>query len=149
MDFSEKNLQAKQEANRQYAKWYRQLPDERKSEMILNGYNFVAGKIRYDVLKENPFATESEIGMRYIELTQSDYPESTMNFIREKMQERSEADWQNRFKVMKKALGWKYEDMAKFVGASSSDSIKASVNRQLPAFAKLAVCVFEEINKKE
>ncbi len=149
MDFSEKNLQAKQEANRQYAKWYSQLPDERKSEMILNGYNFVVGKIRYDVLKENPFATESEISMRYIELTQSDYPESTMNFILEKMQERSEADWQNRFKAMKKALGWKYEDMAKFIGASGSDSIKASVNRQLPAFAKLAVCVFEEMNRQK
>ncbi|MBV6426139.1 MAG: hypothetical protein KIPDCIKN_00649 [Haliscomenobacter sp.] len=29
------------------------------------------------------------------------------------------------------------------------DSLKASVSRQLPAFAKLAVCVFEEMEKKK
>ncbi len=148
MDFSKENFAAKQAADRQYAEWYSQLPDKRKAEMLLSGYEFVVGKIRYDVHKENPFATESDVRMRFIELTQSDYPESTMNFIREKMRERSEADWQKRFKAMKKTLGWSYEDMARYMGASSGDSVKASVNRQLPAFAKLAVCLFEEMEKK-
>ena len=148
MDFSKENFAAKQAANRQYAEWYSQLPDKRKAEMLLSGYEFVAGKIRYDLYKENPFATESDVRMRFIELTQSDYPESTMNFIREKMRERSEADWQKRFKAMKKALGWSYEDMARYMGASGGDSVKASVNRQLPAFAKLAVCMFEGRHEK-
>jgi len=148
MDFSKENLAAKQAADRQYAEWYSQLPDERKAEMLLSGYEFATGKIRYDIRKENPFATNSDVRMRFIELTQSDYPESTMNFIREKMRERSEADWQKRFKTMKKALGWSYEDMARYMGASGGDSVKASVNRQLPAFAKLAVCMFEELQKK-
>jgi len=148
MDFSKENLLAKQEADRQYTKWYSQLSDEKKFEMVYGGYDFVAKKIRHDVLRENPHATESDISMRFIELTQSDYPESTMNFIREKMRERSEADWQKRFKAMKKALGWSYEDMARYMGASGGDSVKASVNRQLPAFAKLAVCMFEGRHEK-
>jgi len=148
MDFSKENLAAKQAANRQYAEWYSQLPDERKAEMLLSGYEFAAGKIRYDIRKENPFATDSDVRMRFIELTQGDYPESTMNFIRQKMKERSEADWQKRFKAMKKVLGWSYEDMARFMGASGGDSVKASVNRQLPAFAKLAVCLFEKMQEK-
>ncbi len=148
MDFSKENLAAKQAADRQYAKWYSQLSDERKAEMLLSGYEFATGKIRYDVHKENPFATDSDVRMRFIELTQSDYPESTMNFIREKMHERSEADWQQRFKNMKKTLDWSYSDIAQYMGASGGASVKASVNRQLPAFAKLAVCVFEAMQEK-
>jgi len=38
--------------------------------------------------------------------------------------------------------------MARFMGASGGDSVKASVNRQLPAFAKLAVCVLEAMQEK-
>ena len=50
---------------------------------------------------------------------------------------------------MKKELGWTYEQMARFMGASSGNSLKASVSRKLPAFAKLAVCVFEQMKKGE
>lgn len=35
------------------------------------------------------------------------------------------------------------------MGAGSGDSVKASVSRKLPAFAKLAVCVFEQFQEKE
>ncbi len=149
MDFSEKNILAKQEARRNYTKWYSQLSDEKKFQMVYNGYDFVVQKVRGDELRANPFTTESDISMRFIELTQSDYPAATMDFIREKMKERSEIEWQERFKTMKKALDWKYEDMARFTGAASGDSIKASINRQVPAFAKLAICVFEEMSKKQ
>jgi DNA-binding XRE family transcriptional regulator len=64
------------------------------------------------------------------------------------MAEKSEKEWQERFKTMKNELGWTYEQMATFVGAKSDDSIKASINRKLPTFAKLAVCVFEEMKGK-
>lgn len=63
------------------------------------------------------------------------------------MAERSEQEWKQRFKAMKKQPGWTYDDMARFIGASNGASVKASVNRQLPAFAKLAVCVFEQLRK--
>jgi len=82
----------------------------------------------------------------FIERTQKeDYPESVMSFIREKMAERSEAEWKQRFRAMKKELGWSYEEMATYMNAGSGASVKASVNRKLPAFAKLAVCVFESL----
>ena len=35
------------------------------------------------------------------------------------------------------------------MGASSGASLKASVSRKLPAFAKLAVCVFEQMSKAQ
>lgn len=59
----------------------------------------VAEKIKYDVKKENPFSTEADVISVFIERTQKeDYPESVMSFIREKMTERSEAEWQRRFR---------------------------------------------------
>lgn len=106
----------------------------------------MAEKVQRDVNKENPFATKAEITLRFIELTQKDaYPPETFAFIRQKMLERAETEWKQRFRAMKKELGWTYEEMVRFMGASSGDSLKASVSRKLPGFAKLAVCVFEKM----
>ncbi len=149
MDYS-KAIQASEAADFTYAQWYAQLPDERKAAFFRDGFQFVVDKIRYDVLQENPFATEAEIILRFIELTQqSDYPPEVFAHIRWHMQERIEAEWKQRFRHMKKSLGWSYDQMAAFIGAASGDSLKASVSRQLPTFAKLAVCMFEEMEKKK
>ena len=143
MDYSELVKQS-EKSDLDYMKWYASLPDEKKAQIHLNSHQFVAEKIAHDMKLENPFANKSDIIMRYVEHTQKDqYPDEIFSFIQQKMAQRSEAEWQKRFKIMKKKLGWSYEDMANFMGASSGNAVKASVNRQLPAFAKLAVCVFE------
>lgn len=145
MDYSE-NVRASEAADFAYAQWYSNLPDERKAQFFQSGYNLVAEKVQRDVNKENPFATKAEITLRFIELTQKDaYPPETFAFIRQKMLERAETEWKQRFRAMKKELGWTYEEMVRFMGASSGDSLKASVSRKLPGFAKLAVCVFEKM----
>ena len=41
-------------------------------------------------------------------------------------------------------MNWTYEEMARFMGGVSAQSLKASVSRKLPAFAKLAVCLYEQ-----
>ena len=146
MDFSKENLEAAEKSDFAYAEWYSRLPDTRKAEFFKSGYDFVTEKIRQDVQNENPFATESDFILRFIEVTQKEeYPEEVFAFIREQMIKRSEKEWQQRFKTMKNALGWSYEDMATCMNAESSASVKASINRKLPAFAKLAVCVFERL----
>ncbi len=86
MDFSDLINQSNQ-ADLNYAQWYSQLSDERKAQFFLDGYNFVVEKIRYDVLKENPFACEAEIIWRFIELTQKDqYDDKTFAFIKKQME---------------------------------------------------------------
>ena len=148
MDFSE-NVAASEAADLAYAKWYAKLPDGKKAEFFLSGYNFVADKIRHDVEQKNPFSTEADKVKRFIELTQgTDCPPATFTFMLEKMAKRSEEEWKQRFRAMKKKLGWSYNDMARFMGAGSGASVKASVNRQLPAFAKLAVCIFEQLEER-
>lgn len=148
MDFSKK-VKASEAADYKYAEWYSGLPDEKKAQFFQSGFQLVAEKIKYDVRKENPFSTEADVVSAFIERTQKeDYPESVMSFIHEKMAERSEAEWKQRFRAMKKELGWSYEEMATYMNAGSGASVKASVNRKLPAFAKLAVCVFESLSVK-
>jgi len=149
MDYFD-TLNSTKEAELAYAKWYEQLPIERKAKMICDFYQFPLDKVAYDTKKENPFATESDIKLLFIEYTQKEeYPPETFAFIQQKMQERSEKEWKERFKAMKKNLGWSYDQMATYIGASNGASVKASINRKLPAFAKLAVCVFEQMQKNQ
>lgn len=149
MDYS-KNIEESEKSDLQYAKWYESLSDEKKAQFFKSGYDFVTNKIRYDLKTENPFAGESDVIMRFIELTQKeDYSAETYEDIKNKMAERSELEWKKRFKKMKKSLGWSYDQMAVYMGAGSGASVKASVNRQLPAFAKLAVCLFEKMELKD
>jgi hypothetical protein len=150
MDFSKENIEASEQADFVYADWYSRLPDEKKAEFFKNGFDFVAKKVRHDLKSENPFATEADIRLRFVELTQrEEYPEEIFAFIQEKFLECSEKEWQHRFKAMKNALGWSYDDIANFIHAGSGASVKASINRKLPAFAKLAVCVFEKLHTPE
>jgi hypothetical protein len=148
MDYSE-NVKASEAADFAYAKWYNQLPDEKKATFFKNAHKMVVDKVTYDVKKENPFSNHADVMMHFIELTQKDaYSPEIFAFIKKTMAEKSEKEWQERFKTMKNELGWTYQQMATFVGAKSGDAIKASINRKLPAFAKLAVCVFEEMKGK-
>lgn len=150
MDFSKETVEASEQAEFAYANWYGRLPDEQKAAFFQSGFDFVAEKIRHDVKTQNPFATEAEVRLRFVELTQQEaYPARIFDFIREKFQEYSEKEWQQRFKAMKQTLGWSYEDMANFMNAGSGDSVKASINRKLPAFAKLAVCIFEQLHSAQ
>ena len=149
MDYSRLS-EASEASDFAYAEWYSRLSDAEKTRFFLSAFDFVANKIRYDAKKENPFTTEASIILRFVESTQGeDYTEKTMDFIRMSMEARSEEEWKQRFNKMKKKLGWSYEEMAKFIGAGSGASVKSSINRKLPAFAKLAVCVFERMSEKK
>ena len=143
-------LNTPQESELAYARWYSALPDVRKAKMMADMYQFGVDAVRYNVRKENPFTTDADAMLRYMQLnTKRDYTPEIFNFIESKMAERAELEWQKRFKKMKKTLGWTHDDIARFIGASSGNSVKASVNRQIPAFAKLAICVFEEMQRKK
>jgi hypothetical protein len=152
MDYSnvEENIKESKTSDLLYAKWYAAQSNERKTSMILSGYNFAANNIKQQVKKENPFATNADIMLRFIEIShKSDLSEMAFALIEKTMKERSEAEWKTRFKTLKNELGWSYEDMAHFMGAENGVSVKASINRKLPAFAKFAVCVFEQMKNKK
>ena len=139
---------ASRQSDLDYARWYNQLPKERKAELFLSAHRMVVDKIRKDVLDANPFATEAEIRLAFIRLTQKeDYPPDVFQFIEESMREEIEAEWRARFKRMKNALGWSYDEMARYIGAGSGNALKSSISRKVPTLAKLAVCLFEKQEK--
>jgi hypothetical protein len=147
MDYFD-TINSSKEAELAYADWYSQLPDERKARMLCGMFQFGIEVVKYNARKENLFLTKSELLLRYMEFNLKDsYPPETFAFIRKKMLERAEEEWKQRFKAMKKELGWTYDEIAKYIGARSGASVRASVSRKLPAFARLAVCVFEQMKQ--
>lgn len=143
------NIAANEANELAYAKWYSKLPDEKKAAIFKSGFDLVANQVRRDARKENPFCTKSDEILRFVELVhRPKLKEETYEFVKERLIEKSEIEWQERFKAMKKKMNWSYEDIASFIGASGAASVKSSINRKLPAFAKLAVCIFEQIEKE-
>ena len=153
MDFSETNLPAlesKSEAERAYTRWYAQLPQERKAKLFADMFQFGLDSVKYNAKKNNPFLTDAEATLRFIELQfKHDYSPEMFDFITKKMEERAELEWKARFKAMKKAYGWSHDDIAQFIGAENGNSVKSSIARKIPAFAKLAICVFEKSQKRD
>ncbi|MBK6932003.1 MAG: hypothetical protein IPH12_14515 [Saprospirales bacterium] len=67
-----------------YPQWYSRLPDERKADFFKGGFDFATEKIRRDIQNGNPFATEPDFLLRFIELTQKEeYSGDVFAFIRE------------------------------------------------------------------
>lgn len=149
MDYFE-TINSSKEAELFYADWYSKQPDEKKAKMLADMYEFGQTSVKYNAKKENPFITDKSALMLFMEANlKNEFSPEIFAFIEKTMAEKSEKEWHERFKAMKKELGWSYKQMATFVSAKSGNAIKASVNRKLPAFAKLAVCVFEQMKKSE
>ena len=147
MDYFD-TINSTKEAELAYANWYSQLPDARKAKMLCDLFQFGIDTVRYNARKENPFISEAETLMKYIELNlKKDFSPDVYAFIETKMAERAENEWKQRFKTMKNTLGWSYEKMALFMDAGSADALKSSISRKIPNFAKLAICIFEQQHK--
>ncbi len=133
-----------------YAKWYAKLPDSRKAAFLAEGFQFAYEKIKHEELAANPFATNAMITGRFIEIAHGhDYSPEILAFIRQKIADRSELEWRQRFKDMKMQLGWSDDDIVRYVGAKNGTStgVDLAIDANLPDFAKLAVCVFEQMRQ--
>ncbi|MEK7253100.1 MAG: hypothetical protein AAB316_00015, partial [Bacteroidota bacterium] len=119
-----------------------------KAKMLSDIFQFSLDTVRHNARQENPFVTEANQMRLYVESNlKNEFPPVSFSFILQKLADRSEAEWKQRFKAMRKHLGWSYDDIARFIGAASGAAVRASVNRKLPAMAKLAVCVFEQMKQ--
>lgn len=146
----EENIKASEEADFQYAKWYEKQSDERKSSMMISGYKLVADRVKAQQKAKNPFSTKADVILHFIEVTQKEeYPQDVFNSMVENMKKRSDVEWQQRFNDMKDELGWSFEDMANFIDFENPQLLNESVHQKMPTFAKLAVCVFEQMKENK
>ncbi len=55
--------------------------------------------------------------------------------------------WHNRYKIMKKSLGYTNKDIAEIIG-NTEDSIKSTTqpNKEIPRWLKLSIVIFERMN---
>ena len=60
------------------------------------------------------------------------------------------SNWHNRFKELKKNLGYTNKDIAEIIG-NTEDSVKSTTqpNKALPRWLKLAIVVFERMSGGE
>ena len=143
-----KTINSTKEFELKYANWYFQQSDEWKANMLFDSFQFGLEVVMNNARQKNPFATHADQMRLYVENNlKKEFPPMSFAFILDKLDERSEAEWKQRFKSMRKHLGWSYDDIARFIGAASGAAVRASVNRKLPAMAKLAVCVFEQMKQ--
>lgn len=58
-------------------------------------------------------------------------------------------NWHDRFKAMKKGLGYTNSDIAEITG-NSSDSIKSTTqpNKDLPRWLKLSIVIYERMSNE-
>lgn len=149
MDYFEL-INSSKEAELAYAKWYYQLPAERKAKMMCDTFQMGVDTVTYNFFKEHPYATQAEALMFYMEQNLKPFfSDSTWAFVRAKMEEKAENEWKRRFKAMKDDLDWSYVDIAKIMDSESPDAVKSSISRKVPGFAKLAVGVYELMKEKD
>ena len=57
-------------------------------------------------------------------------------------------NWHERYKAMKKGMGYTNSDIAEITG-NTSDSVKSSTqpNKELPRWVKLSIIIFETMSK--
>ncbi len=60
------------------------------------------------------------------------------------------SNWHNRFKKLKKNLGYTNKDIAEIIG-NTEDSVKSTTqpNKDLPRWLKLAIVIFERMSGGE
>ena len=81
MDYFD-TINSTKEAELAYANWYSQLPDARKAKMLCDLFQFGIDTVRYNARKENPFISEAETLMKYIELNlKKDFSPDVYAFI--------------------------------------------------------------------
>ncbi len=61
------------------------------------------------------------------------------------MERKIKKDWADRFRFMMKENNWNYEDVARMGQFKNGKVIEPTISRGLPAFAKLAVMVYEKM----
>lgn len=65
-------INSTKKAELRYANWYSKLPDHRKARMLADAFQFGFDAIKYNVLKQNPKATKSEIMLAYVQANLKD-----------------------------------------------------------------------------
>jgi len=122
------------------------FPADKKARLAYEFSNFGIDRTREWIKSKNPWLSELEVSLEYVRIIyyeSGEMDDDTWKFYNSKMTQKIKKDWSMRFKRMMKEKQLSYKDIAQMINARSENSVKATISRGLPAFAKLSV-IFHE-----
>ena len=150
MDFWNKTINVSREAALQQISIISTFSSEKRFKIALDFANLGVSRTRDWIMENHPNYSHLEVNLEFVRLmyyTTGQMPEEEWTFFKDKMEEKIRHEWAARFRRMMKANDWGYEDIAKMGGFKNAAVIKSTISRGLPAFAKLAVSIYERMEK--
>ena len=150
MDFWGKKIDVSKEAASQQIAIINSFPSDKRLSIALNFADMGVDQTFAWIRSNHPEFSELEIRLEFVRLLSYErgkITEEHWKHFKSVMEDRIRKDWSERFRAMMAAKDWTYKDVAKFGRFKNGKVIEATVSRGLPAFAKLAVVLFEESEK--
>lgn len=147
MDFWGKKIDVSRDAASRQIAIINSFPADKRLGIALDFANMGIDQTMQWIKSEHPEFSELEVRLEFVRLMSyktGKISEEHWQHFKSVMEDRIRKDWSERFRKMMKAKNWTYDDVAKLGRFKNGKVVEASVSRGLPAFAKLAVMVFEK-----
>lgn len=146
MDYWGNKIHITEEAARRHVAIYASFPSEKRFKLALEFAEYGIQGTRDWIRKNHPEYSELEVRLEFIRLAYYEtgkLSDSHWQHCQSVMTDKIRKDWAARFRQMMAAKNWTYDDVARWGRFKSGKVVEATISRGLPAFAKLAVVVFE------
>jgi hypothetical protein len=146
MEFWNKKINVSKKAAEQQIAIISKFPSNKRIRIAIDFANLGVNQTRQWIKKNNPNISELELNLEFVRLMYhktGSMNEENWQFFKSRMMVKIKKDWADRFREMMKENNWNYDDVAKLGNFKSGKVIEATISRGLPAFAKLAVKIYE------
>ncbi|MEM6768289.1 MAG: hypothetical protein AAF655_25350 [Bacteroidota bacterium] len=119
---------------------------EKRAKIALDFANMGISQTHAWIKSRNPEFSDLEVKKEFVRLIyfeNGDMPMAQWEHCKNTFDEMIKKDWANRFRNMMSANNWSYDDVARWGRFKNGKVVEATISRGLPAFAKLAVILFE------
>ncbi len=147
MDYWGKKINVSEKAARRQVAIINSFSSEKRFKIALDFANMGVNQTFAWIRSKHPEYSELEVRLEFVRLMYWEAGKMTpahWEHFKKVMEKRIRKDWAMRFRKMMEAKGWTYEDVARYGRFKNGKVVEATISRGLPAFARLAVVLFEQ-----
>ncbi len=147
MDFWNHKVNVSKEAAQRQIEIINTFSPEKRMKIALDFGNLGIDQTRNWIKRQHPGYSELEVTLEFVRLMYYEtgqMSEEVWRFFHRKMKQKIKKDWSLRFRKMMKENDWTYDDVAKIGSFKNGKVIQATISRELPSFAKIAVILHEK-----
>lgn len=151
MEYWSNQTNVSKEAAQQQIAIINTFSSEKRFKIALDFANFGIERTREWIKQNHPEYSELEVTLEFVRLIHYQTGQMTEEhwaFYEKEMQKKIKKDWTERFRAMMKENNWNYGDIANMGNFKNAEVVEATISRGLPAFAKLAVSIYEKMQSK-